>query len=231
MKNYAIYLFVFLMACESNEFDSVKPISAPPAGKGTTKIEAPNKAKGKSVIPKSGDLPSNHPSIGKGVMKTPKSTSKLPSDFGKSGGLLWSAPTSWQASPPSNSMRLAEYQIKGVKGSAPAVLAVYQLGGTVETNISRWIGQFRKDGKPVTDSKRKTQIIAGLNVHQVDVSGTYNSGMAGGNQPDQDSQRLLGAIVETKVGLYFLKLIGPSTIVDKEVQNFDAMMKSLKPGR
>lgn len=228
MKYYSIYLFVFLVACQSNEFDNVKPVVAPAA---EAKAAAKTPVDQKSKIPAKGELPSNHPSIGKLPVRTAKSTSKSPKDFGKSGGLLWTAPSSWAASPPSNSMRLAEYQIKGPQGSAPAVLAAYQLGGTVETNISRWIGQFKKDGKPVTEAKRKTHIVAGLNVHQVDVSGTYNSGMAGGNQPDQDSQRLLGAIVETQVGLYFFKLIGPSPIVDKEVENFDTMMKSLKPGR
>lgn len=224
MKKLAIYLFVFLLSCQSNDFEKVKPVVAPPAN-ATAKKAAP-----KAMIPPKGELPANHPSIGGAAVKTAKPTSKSPKDFGKTGALLWTAPKSWIVNPPSNSMRLAEYQMNGEQGSAPAVLAVYQLGGTVDTNISRWIGQFKKDGKPVTDAKTKTQVISGLKVHQVDVTGTYNSGMAGGNQPDKDSQRLLGAVVETQIGLYFFKMIGPNKVVSKEVENFDQLLKSLQPG-
>ncbi len=228
-KIYALFFCVFLLSCEDNTFDNVKPVVAPPASKKTTEKHV-GKAKGIPGGPKSGELPSNHPSVAgspKRVLGTP---SKVPKNYGKSGPLRWAAPSTWKANPPSNAMRLAEYQMEGIDGSSPAVLAVYQLGGSVETNIARWVGQFKREGKPVKATKKTTQVVGSLTIHRVDVFGTFNSGMAGGNRPDEDSQRLLGAIVETKVGLYFFKLIGPKVVVDKEEAHFDALVASFKAG-
>lgn len=228
-----LLVFFFTVSCEkNNEFENVKPVVAPPSSekvaKPTTKLE----------IPPRGKLPMNHPPIandgkmpaGMGNLKTAKASSD-PTSYGKKGALQWKAPTTWKATPASNGMRLAEYHIIGPKGSGSAVLAVYQLGGTVKTNIDRWIGQFTKDGKAVTNAKQKKEEINGLKVHSVDVFGTFNSGMAGGNRPDKEDQRLLGAIVETTVGLYFFKLIGPKKIVDSQIENFGNLLKTFKAGK
>jgi len=128
-------------------------------------------------------------------------------------------------------MRAATYIIPAAKGdSEGGECAVFvNLGGGVQANITRWIGQFDKtDGSP----NQKSETINGLPVTTVDVSGTFKGGgpMMGMGQSSapKDGYRLLGAIVEGPEGDVFFKLTGPAKTVAAAQDEFQAMLKSLK---
>ena len=92
------------------------------------------------------------------------------------GSLKFTAPKGWETRAPSSAMRVGEFAVPGVNGSAE--LVVYYFGGTggsVDANIQRWLGQMQQpDGKPTSEvAKRETKTINGLDVSLLDVSGTY----------------------------------------------------------
>jgi hypothetical protein len=216
------------LACDSGDrFDSAKTLKAPPRSSAPATADRPVKGRA---------LPSGHPPIGQEVGQVPIARPKAygaaaspPKPYGD-GGLHWEAPESWKSVPPSSSMRKAEYVISGEPGQEPAVLAVFHFagsGGSVEANISRWVGQFRtQDGAPAEAGR--VQFGAGkLTVHRVDVAGTYAPGMSGGGGSKTD-QRMLAGIVETASGPYFFKMIGPAALVAKEVDTFDAFLKGVR---
>jgi hypothetical protein len=124
-------------------------------------------------------------------------------------------------------MRLAEYVVPGE--AEPATITVFyfgpQGGGGVEANVKRWVGQF-EGGEP----KRETKTVHGMKIHTVDVSGTYSAGMAGGNQPPKEDQRMLGAIVESPAGLFFFKMVGPSTVVTANEAGWNEFVSSFDKG-
>lgn len=126
-------------------------------------------------------------------------------------------------------MRAATYIIPAAKGdSEGAECTVFiNLGGGVQANITRWIGQFDKtDGAP----NQKSETINGLPVTTVDVSGTFKGGgqMMGQPSVSKLGYRLLGAIVEGPEGDIFFKLTGPAKTVAAAQAEFQAMLKSLK---
>jgi hypothetical protein len=126
-------------------------------------------------------------------------------------------------------MRAATYIIPAAEGdSEGAECAVFvNLGGGVQANITRWIGQFEKtDGEP----KKSSEKINELPVTIVDLSGTYKGGgpMIGQPTMSKASYRLLGAIVEGPVGDIFFKLTGPAKTVASAQDEFYTMLKSLK---
>jgi len=126
-------------------------------------------------------------------------------------------------------MRAATYIVPAAKGdSEGAECAVFvNLGGGVQANITRWIGQFETtDGAP----KQKSETINGLQVTTVDVSGTFKGGgpMMGQSSGPKAGYRLLGAIVEGPEGDVFFKLTGPAKTVAAAQDEFQAMLKSLK---
>ena len=126
-------------------------------------------------------------------------------------------------------MRAATYIIPAAKGdSEGAECAVFEnLGGGVEANINRWIGQFEKtEGTP----NQKKEMINGLPVTTVDVSGTFKGGgpMMGQSSGPKSGYRLLGAIVEGPSGDVFFKLTGPAKTVAAAQNEFQTMLKSLK---
>ncbi|MGH9753055.1 MAG: hypothetical protein ACREA2_09740 [Blastocatellia bacterium] len=145
-----------------------------------------------------------------------------------SGSVKWTPPAGWEAKP-SSGMRAATYIIPAAKGASEgAECAVFaNLGGGVQANITRWIGQFEK-----TDSapNQKSETINGLPVTTVDVGGTFKGGgpMTGQPSMSKPGYRLLGAIVEGPEGDIFFKLTGPAKTVAAAQGEFQAMLKSLK---
>ncbi len=126
-------------------------------------------------------------------------------------------------------MRAATYLIPAAKGdSEGAECPVFiNIGGGVQSNIDRWVGQFEKtDGAP----KQNKETINGLPVTTVDVSGTFKGGgpMMGQSSGPKSGYRLLGAIVEGPEGEVFFKLTGPAKTVAAAQDEFQAMLKSLR---
>jgi hypothetical protein len=140
----------------------------------------------------------------------------------------WTAPSRWETKP-AGGMRAATYIIPAAEGdSEGGECAVFvNLGGGVEANITRWVGQFEKaDGEP----KQKKETINELPVTTVDLSGTYKGGgpMIGQPNMSKAGYRLLGAIVEGPEGDVFFKLTGPAKTVAAAEGEFQEMLKSIK---
>lgn len=145
-----------------------------------------------------------------------------------SGPVKWTPPSRWEAKPASG-MRAATYIIPPATGdSEGGECAVFEnLGGSVQANVDRWIGQFEKtDGAP----DQKSETISGLSVTTVDVSGTFKGGgpMMGNTSGPKSGYRMLGAIVEGPEGNVFFKLTGPAKTIAAARDEFQAMLKSLK---
>jgi hypothetical protein len=154
--------------------------------------------------------------------------SPAPAAGAASGSVRWTAPARWETKP-AGGMRAATYIIPAAEGdSEGAECAVFvNLGGGVQANITRWVGQFEKtDGPP----NQKSETINELPVTTVDLSGTYKGGgpMIGQPSMSKAGYRLLGAIVEGPEGDIFFKLTGPAKTVAAAQEEFQTMLKSLK---
>ena len=152
------------------------------------------------------------------------------------GGLTWDDPPSLVRRLPTNPIRKAEYAVKIDRGEKPATLAIHYFGegtgGSATANVVRWIDQFRQpDGSRSQDvAKVTTKQIRGMNTTFVDLEGTY----VGMNIPDappapeRPGQRLLGAIVEGKLGPVFFKMTGDVATVNKGEAGFFALVESVR---
>ncbi len=150
-----------------------------------------------------------------------------------SSGVKWTAPPRWQTGP-EKSMRAATYLIPAAAGdSEGAECAVFvNIGGGVDANIKRWIGQFEQPDGSSSESKakQKKETVNGFPVTTVDLAGTYAGGGMAMGQPatKKTGYRLLGAIVETSTGEVFFKLTGPAKTVTAAQNDFQNLLKSLK---
>ncbi len=220
----AIMALALAAACDKGDesFDEVPAVAAPEAdGPAEPVAEDPT-------------LPTGHPPVaesGEEALAPPaRVTFESPEQFGKTGPLRWTAPAGWTAVKPASQMRLAEYLVPAEKGE-PATLTVFYFGpsggGGVDANVDRWTGQFGADGEKAT---RGQLTSGGMTVHTVDASGTYNAGMAAGNQPPKPNQRMLGAIVESPAGLFFFKMVGPKPVVDAQEAEWKSFVNSFAKG-
>ncbi|MBZ5593407.1 MAG: hypothetical protein LAP39_14285 [Acidobacteriia bacterium] len=145
-------------------------------------------------------------------------------------GVRWSAPASWNAQA-ARPMRAATYTVPAAPGDKEdSECAVYYfgrgMGGSVDDNVKRWMGQF---APPQKEAQPRKSTINGIRVTEIDLSGTYTG--AGGpmatTKTIKPGYRLLGAIVEAPEGSLFIKFTGPAKTVAANLTGFETLLKSL----
>jgi hypothetical protein len=154
-----------------------------------------------------------------------------PAGSASAGGLSWSAPSPFVSRAPKSSMRVAEY---GLESDPKAELGVFffgaDQGGSVDANMTRWIGQFTQPDGSATQAKRGERSIHGVDVATVEATGTYGGGMAMPGAPPPAAQTdamLLGAIAKGPSGSVFFKLVGSRAAVEGARPAFDKLLESL----
>lgn len=131
-------------------------------------------------------------------------------------------------------MRSATYLIPAAPGdSEGAECAVFEnIGGGVDANIKRWIGQFEQPDSGSSDAKAKQakETINGFPVSTVDLTGIFAGGGMAMGQPSvkKPGYRLLGAIIETPSGPVYFKMTGPEKTMAAAQKEFQEMLKSVK---
>ena len=152
-------------------------------------------------------------------------------------GLSYTPQDGWVRQQTEGPARMAQYEMKGEKGTEPATLTIFHFGpqgaGTVEANIDRWIGQFQQpDGRDSTQVAQLTSDnVNGLKLDRVDVSGTFVAPEAPGSAKKRNDPgfRLIGCVVETAAGPYYIRFLGPAATVERRKPGYDRFMASLMP--
>ncbi len=151
--------------------------------------------------------------------------------------IQYQEPAGWVKETPASNMRKAQYRLPHAEGDEEdAELAVFNFGpgqgGTVDSNIDRWVGQFANpDGSPVEKAGKVTEkTVAGKTVTIVDVSGTYITSMAPmmASGPPKPNYRMLAAIIDSSQGPWFFKLTGPHDTVQKWESSFYEFTETLR---
>ena len=154
---------------------------------------------------------------------------KDPARTGAAGGIEWTVPAGWTKGGGS-SMRVATYQVPGMKGAEAGECAVFYFGpgqgGGVDDNVQRWARQFKESPTP----RSETRTVGGVAAILVDIEGTYLNPGGGmmqsrGEKPDY---RLLGAILEAPQGNVFFKLTGPQATIAEARAAFDGLIGSIE---
>ncbi len=130
--------------------------------------------------------------------------------------------------PSPGSMRLATYRIPHAKDDKEdAEMSVTQVGGDVESNVSRWVGQFQEKPTPI----RKEFTLGNIKATVVKLSGTFTAGaMMGETAEPKPNYALLAMIVEAGGDPYFFKMTGPAATVTAATEDFSELVKSLHLG-
>ena len=135
----------------------------------------------------------------------------------------------WQAIPPGG-MRKAWLTIGDPKDPAKSGEVTFfhfgpGVGGGVDANIQRWVGQFtpaKPEDKPVIEKAE----VKGVKLTRVRTEGTFASGMPGGPTTPLKEFGLLGVIIESPNGDVFVKFTGPLDMVKTASGAFEELVKS-----
>jgi hypothetical protein len=158
---------------------------------------------------------------GAAVVTTPEGMARIGED------LLASVPVYWESETPSSTMRLAQFVVRDA--SSAAELAVFSgQWGTIDDNVSRWIGQFTQPNGGSTQERTQRWEIrseGGIDITMVDIPGTFGGGMGGGEA--QTNYRMLGAIVPVNGTFYYFKFTGSEALIATQREAFNAFVQSL----
>lgn len=145
-------------------------------------------------------------------------------------GIAFDLPASWNAEPPSNSMRMAQASLPGAAGDGQFAAFFFGPGGGggVDANLQRWAGQIEPANGAAPS--RETLEVGGLTVHWIESEGTLKaSGMPGmGPAADQPGAALYGAVVEGPGGPWFFKVTGPAETLAAHRDAFRRLLESLR---
>lgn len=136
--------------------------------------------------------------------------------------LTWVAPAHWTVKP-AGAMRKGSYSVSGTDG-AVADLSVTAFPGDVggeSANVNRWRGQLQL--APLTDPE-----LAGV-INRLDEHGLKIAVVDLVNPASAKPTRLLGAMVPYDGATWFVKLLGPDTLVASEKPAFLEFLRSLQP--
>ena len=141
----------------------------------------------------------------------------------KVGDITIKVPKSWKQQPPSNRLRLAQFEVPATgDGQDPCELSIFSFGpgGTVKAQVDRWIGQFQAKGRNYKGATGKSS--HGEYVY-VELSGTYlkSAGPFFGKKIPVPNSRMLVAMIAVKnKGNYFLKLVGDDKTIATNAKAF-----------
>ena len=145
------------------------------------------------------------------------------------GAFQLDAPAAWKVKQPRSRIVAHEFAVNAADGDKnDGRLTIMGAGGTIEANISRWKGQFKK----TTDSKVGEKKIADQKVSLVDISGTFNESIGppiARKSVERPNYRMLAAIIQTEgKGNYFIKLYGPAKTIAGAEKQFHGFVESLQ---
>jgi hypothetical protein len=134
-----------------------------------------------------------------------------------------SAPQSWEKREPKTTV--GEWRsFEVVEGGKTVKINIAGVRGGLLANLTRWHGQVNLG--PVDEAQLQKEL------HETEVDGlpAYSVDLVGPEQPGQPRQRILGIIVEGANQDWFIKMMGPADLVEKQKPAFEAFVKSVRFG-
>jgi hypothetical protein len=149
-------------------------------------------------------------------------------------GLSFEPEPEWVVVPPASRFRVAQYRLPW--DGAEADLVVFHFGAQgaakVEDNIARWRSQVRRARKKLDPAKAEVvhEEYGGIVVDWIDLEGTYvaETFPGSGKHHSDPGFRVLAAVVQTPGGPYYVKMVGPESVVDRWSGSFANLLASFQ---
>ena len=149
------------------------------------------------------------------------------------GWLVFQAPSTWKKQTPKINFIHADFAIPKAEGDPKdGRITFSQVGGSVDANLTRWIGQF-KDVDPDDEEqvKRETMKVDDQVVKLITIKGTYLDSAGGpfGPKTDREKYVLMGAAIEADNGQnVYIKAYGPEKTIKANKKALQEMLKTMK---
>ena len=142
------------------------------------------------------------------------------------------APGSWKKVKPKFQFYHAEFSIPKVEGDPnDGRITFSQVGGSIDANLDRWVGQFKDLKNDDADSVKKVaKEFADTPVQIIHIKGTFMEGAGGpfGKKTEREDYVLMGAALETGSGSnVYIKAYGPSKTMEKNHEHLKNLLEKM----
>ncbi len=146
------------------------------------------------------------------------------------GKLNFVAPGTWKSIKPKFDFYHAEFQIPKVDGDEQnGRITFSQVGGSIDANLDRWIGQFKADSED--GIKKASKTIGGKKVQLLNLTGTFadGGGRAFGPKTERENYKLIGAAIEIEGGgNVYIKAYGPAKTMEANKKHIEKLIANMK---
>ena len=138
-------------------------------------------------------------------------------------------PAKWKVEKTASRMRAAQFRVPGEKGKEGGECVFFYFGpgqgGGAQANLNRWVKQSAAEPKPTF--KVEEAKVGDTPVAYLFGGGTFMKGPPfGGAKVPKKNYGMAAAVLGTKPGYIFVKLIGPKAVVDAAKADFKKMIES-----
>jgi hypothetical protein len=155
------------------------------------------------------------------------------------GNLKSRVPAGWVQEEPTTRTRAAQFRISPVgDDKEDTQVVVFYFGengaGSIDANIKRWKGMFiPPEGKTIDDVTKTSKLqVNGEEATYVDIHGTYlfkpTPFAPAAETSRRPNHRMLNAILPTKKGPYYIRMVGPADTMARNVRGFEDWVKGFK---
>ena len=141
-------------------------------------------------------------------------------------GFAWSIPARWE-NMGRGAMAQVELAVPGNTNYRTRAKFYSEIGGSVDANISRWVGQMSYSGGPV-EPRITERTLDGVKVTIIAMEGTYADGMPGGALVNRDLFAFRAAVVEGPKGNVYIKMVGPEDDIGEIEADWQRMVSSMR---
>lgn len=164
---------------------------------------------------------------GAGTAKAPFAGSGASASTPSSSSLHWSVPAGWTQGPARN-MREVTFFLDAAQSAECYVTVLPGAAGGVAANLKRWYGQMGQEPPADAEFGELPSIdCLGVKAPLLLLEGTY-TGMGRVNIPEG---LFAGTVVQQGGKTIFVKMVGPKTIVEPNLEPFKAFCASLHDGQ
>jgi hypothetical protein len=151
----------------------------------------------------------------------------MPSGGAQKSASEYKLPAGWSELPTSQ-FREANFRVGGDPNAECYLSTLSGEGGGLEANVNRWRKQMSLDALSAADVAALPRVEwLGKQAVSVDFTGTW-TGMGGSN--NSEGWRLVGLLLVEPTQSRFLKMTGPSAVIEKEVAHFRELAASFRLG-
>lgn len=142
--------------------------------------------------------------------------------------LIFTPPPDWEVQPQTMPIFLGQWSLPEGAIANVSYMPGQDSAEAVASNVQRWVGQFEVPDSTPQQAVRMESVEGHYPEQRILLKGTLvSTNQVGGGDPRMDWM-LVGAVLSTKVGPIYVKILGPREQLEPELESLWALVGTMR---